>query len=373
LKMRVCLVSSAYRPYISGVGEHVHYLGTELQKLGHEVTVLTSTCQTMEDSELLPAVRLGHGLIVRFGQGEFTIPVGLTLAAQVKHFFTNNHFDIVHCHGIFPPELAYWAARYSPSPVIVTFHIVNPQLPDFICWAFQKIFPNLQLKLKAKIAVSHATEGWAEKFFPGTYWIIPNGVDLNRFHPDAKPALPVGLHPRLLFVGRLEKRKGLEYLIRAMPEVRNKFPDTTLTVVGHGPLRVYFHKLASQLGISDAIQFVGPVPNNRLAPYYTSATIYISPSIGREAMGIVLIEAMACGVPVIASDIVGYNEVIENGVNGILCSPGDVKSLNEAIIHLLSSPALRKSLSTRAIMRAREFDWQVVTQKVVDVYKTVIN
>ncbi|MGC8797292.1 MAG: glycosyltransferase family 4 protein [candidate division WOR-3 bacterium] len=367
--MRICLVSSAYRPYISGVGEHVHYLGTHLQKLGHSVHVLTSTCHTLAEPEQLPATRLGKGLILPFAKGQFTLPVGLNLPRQVKNFFRTSHYDIVHCHGIFPPELAYWAALYSRAPVVVTFHTVTPKLPDRFCSLFAFFFQKLNCKLASKIAVSYAAKIWAEKFFPGNYAIIPNGVDLNRFHSEAKPLLPPSSYPRLLFVGRLEKRKGLEHLIRALPEVRRKFPGTNLVVIGYGPLKEYFLRLAQELNLQNAVQFIGPVSNTNLAGYYTSSQLLIAPAIGREAMGIVLIEAMACGVPVIASDTSGYNEVIKNGENGILVPPGDIKRLATAIITVLGSEQLRVKLIRNGLTRSKDFGWDKIAVQIEALYK----
>lgn len=369
--MRICLVSSAYRPYISGVGEHVHYLGKELQKLGHSVHILTTTYQAIRKTECHAATRLGKGLLIPFAKGQFTLPIAANLVLQTKKFFSSNHFDIVHCHGIFPPEIAYWSARYSSAPVIATFHVVNPMLPKFVYSAFRSLFKKLHYKLRAKIAVSRACQEWAMNFFPGKYWVIPNGVDLTIFHPNVVPAMPVTQNHRLLFVGRLEKRKGLEYLIQALPTVLASYPDTKLVVVGFGPLNNYYQRLAVKLGISDSVQFIGAVPNDELASYYTSATIYIAPTIGREAMGIVLIEAMACGLPVIASDITGYDEVIENGVNGILVPPGNAKLLGEKIIQLLESKSTREKLAEQAVLHSQDFEWSKIAREVEKVYRAV--
>ncbi len=369
--MRICLVSSAYRPYISGVGEHVHYLGRELQKLGHTVHILTTTYHGIRDSECHPTTRLGKGFIIPFAKGEFTLPIAGNLAVQVREFFSSNHFDIVHCHGIFPPELAYWSARYSPFPVVVTFHVVNPLLPRFIYSAFRALFTKLRNKLRAKIAVSRACQEWAASFFPGKYWVIPNGVDFSIFHPGVKPALPPVQNHRLLFVGRLEKRKGLDYLFQALPAVLASYPGTELVVVGFGPLKKYYQRLVKKLSIGKSVRFVGAVPNQELAGYYTGATIYIAPTTGREAMGIVLIEAMACGLPVIASQITGYDEVIQNGVNGILVPPGKPEKLAEKIILLLGSETIRGKLSEQALIRARDYEWSKIAREVEKVYLTV--
>ncbi|MEO0010257.1 MAG: glycosyltransferase family 4 protein [candidate division WOR-3 bacterium] len=369
--MRICLVSSAYRPYISGVGEHVHYLGSELQKRGHTVHVLTSTCRTIPENKLLPTSRLGTGLTIPFAGGEFTFPAGIKLAIEVKQLFRAQKFDIVHCHGIFPPELAYWAAIYADCPKAVTFHTVTPQLPPFLCNIAAFLLKKLNTKLAAKIAVSQATKRWAEKFFPGGYHVIPNGVDLSNFTPNAPPVLSPA-HPRIIYVGRLEKRKGLKYLILALPAVLKEFPKASLVVVGYGPLKSYFMRLAHKIKVSDYIQFVGPVSNSKLPGYYTASTVYVAPTVNPEAMGIVLIEAMACGIPVIASDISGYDEVITNGVNGILVPKRNVAKLAEAIITIISNSNLRNRISENALHYVAQYDWKNIATRIESIYNQII-
>lgn len=369
--MRICLVSSAYRPYISGVGEHVHYLGSELQKRGHTVQVLTSTCQTIPENKLLPTWRFGTGLTIPFAGGEFTFPAGIKLAIEVKQLFRTRKFDIVHCHGIFPPELAYWAAIYADCPIVVTFHTVTPHLPSFICNLAAFFLKKLNTKLAAKIAVSQAAKRWAEKFFPGRYHVIPNGVELTTFSPNARPVFSPG-HPRIIYVGRLEKRKGLKYLILAMPAVLKEFPKASLVVVGYGPLKNYFMRLAHKIKASDSIQFVGPVSNSKLPGYYTSSTICVAPAVNPEAMGIVLIEAMACGIPVIASNISGYDEIVTDGINGILVPKRNVAKLAEAIITILSNSNLRNRISENALSYVVQYDWRNIATRIESIYNQII-
>lgn len=371
-KMRICLVSSAYRPYISGVGEHVHHLAQQLQNLGHSVHILTTSYTSFPDNGSFPATRLGKGLLLPFARGQFTLPFGLKLPLATRNFFSTNKFDIVHCHGIFPPELAYWAALYTKSPLVVTFHTVTPELPSTICKTVGFILKKIDHKIKIKIAVTKGSQQWAERFFTGDFRIIPNGVDLKRFHPNIPPLLNEN-RPVILFVGRLEKRKGLETLILALPEIVKRHPETKLVVVGYGPLQSYYQKLAIRLNIASSVIFTGAIPNDLLPGYYTSATVYVAPTIGNEAMGIVLIEALACGKPVIASDIPGYNEIITNGVNGILIPRGEHQSLAQAILTVLDSPKLREELARAALARAADFDWKKVTRQVEQVYEEALS
>lgn len=369
--MRICLVSSAYRPYISGVGEHVHNLAQQLQNLGHSVHILTTTYEFSYENNTLPATRLGKALLLPFARGQFTLPFGLKLHLAVRNFFLRHDFDIVHCHGIFPPELAYWSARYTRNFLVVTFHTVTPELPNFISKAVAYLLKEIDRKIKVKIAVSQGCRRWAEKFFSGDFRVIPNGVDIERFHPKILPVIEQK-NPLILFVGRLEERKGLNTLILALPEIIKYHPEIKLVVVGYGPLKHHYLKLAASLAVDPALMLVDAIPNDLLPGYYASATVFVAPTIGKEAMGIVLLEALACGRPVIASDIPGYKEIITNGINGILVPPNNPQVLAQEIITLLDSRKLRSELAYQARLRAQDFDWGKIAQAVEQVYKEVV-
>ncbi len=370
--MRICLVSSAYRPYISGVGEHVYHLARQLKYLGHEVHILTTNYRFKNpEHNSWPLTRLGRGLRLQFAQGEFTLPFALGIPKEVNSFLKQHNFDLVHCHGIFPPELAYWAAHYTDRPVAVTFHAVTPRLPKYAGNIFQRLFYQLGQKIKAKIAVSHACKRWAEMFFPGDFCVIPNGVDIDEFHPDVPPAIPAG-DPAILYVGRLEKRKGLDILLNAFLVVKNEIPGVKLIVVGFGPLKNHYTSLVYKLKINDSVSFVGPVANDQLRSYYTRATVYVAPTINPEAMGIVIIEAMACACPVIASDIPGYNEIITHGINGILVPPRNHQALARAIINVIKSKDYQKYLGQEARLRAKDFDWKKIARKIETIYQEVV-
>ncbi|MBM3316211.1 glycosyltransferase family 4 protein, partial [candidate division WOR-3 bacterium] len=188
--VRVCLVSAAYRPYLSGVGEHVHDLALALRDLGHSVHILTSRFPSLEpgspgpESSGPPVTRLGRGLVVPALGGHFTLPVGLDLSRRVRDFLHRHDFDVVHCHGIFPPETAYWAALHARCPVVVTFHTLAFRPPRFFRAGFRALFPAVGRRLRARIAVSQACADWARTFFPGECRVIPNGVDSGRFGPS---------------------------------------------------------------------------------------------------------------------------------------------------------------------------------------------
>jgi len=368
----VCLVSAAYRPYPSGVSEHVHHLAAELRKLGHRVHVLTTNYGSGQAPE--PDVtRLGRALVLPANRSRFTFPFSIAMSGKVKRFLSGNRFDVIHCHGIFPPEIAYYAASHARCPVVVTFHTLGVNLPGFVRAGFRALFPRLQHRVKARIAVSKAGRRWAKEWFPDGFEVIPNGVDTDRFEPHARASVEINRLKRyVLFVGRLEKRKGLEVLLRALPPVMLEFPHIKCVVVGSGPLDAAARRLAAGLRIEHRVRFVGPVPARELPGYYAESEVFVSPALGGEAMGIVLVEALACGRPVVASDIDGYNEVIEHDRSGVLFPAGDSDALSAELLDLLGDRDRSHRLAQQARKRALDFSWSSVARRVESVYRRVI-
>jgi phosphatidylinositol alpha-mannosyltransferase len=229
--------------------------------------------------------------------------------------------------------------------------------------------------LDGRIAVSEAAREFNNEFFPGEYVIIPNGIDVARFNDEnIRPFTRYrDGRPTVLFVGRLEYRKGFKYLLRAWPWVREIVPDARLLVVGAFSQR---HKrpyvlYARKHGIR-GVHFVGPASDDELVRYYHSADVFCAPSIGFESFGIVLLESMASGVPVVASDITGYRSVLDKGVQGLLVQPRVPQLLAKAIIDLLQDPALRARMGRAGQNKALAYDWPRVAQQVLDFYAQLL-
>jgi len=292
---------------------------------------------------------------------------------QVPWFIRRHRFDIVHCHGVFPPDIAYWALVGTRVPAVVTFHTLGKLPSEPLLRTFRALSAGLNRRISARIAVSRAGADFARRLFPGEYHIIPNGVDLDRFCRDAPvPAEVRDGRPSVLFVGRFDKRKGLQVLLRAMPRVIAAVPSARLIAVGCGALEGECRRLAQCSGIGDRVSFAGRVTAAELPGYYAGCTVFCSPATGGEAMGIVLIEAMAAGRPVVASDIDGYNEVVTAELDGLLVPPEDPIALSTALKRVLLSAELRGALSSRARARAREFAWPGIARRIERVYRETI-
>jgi phosphatidylinositol alpha-mannosyltransferase len=230
-------------------------------------------------------------------------------------------------------------------------------------------------QLDGRIAVSEASRTFNNEYFPGEYDVIPNGIDVARFGGD--DVRPLERYrdgcPTVLFVGRLEYRKGFKYLLRAWPWVRGVVPDARLLVVGAFNKRqkrpyVFY---ARRRGIG-GVRFVGPASDGDLARYYRTADLFCAPSTGFESFGIVLLEGMAAGVPIVASDITGYRTVLDDGVQGLLVEPRSPPRLAKAIIDLLRDPERSAQMGQAGRAKAATYDWSRVARRVVDFYERVL-
>jgi phosphatidylinositol alpha-mannosyltransferase len=257
----------------------------------------------------------------------------------------------------------------SHAPTVATFHAFR----ESNAWysAFHTYMTFLLTKVDVRIAVSEPAREFVSQYFPGDYKIIPNGIDTNRFSPDLEPIprLRDRGGPNILFVGRYEEpRKGFKYLLRAMPMIRQQFPEARLTVVGSGRPEK-FDDVIEKYGVW-GVDFVGMIPASELPRYYASCDIYCAPSIERESFGIVLLEAMASGKPVVACDIPGYASVMTDGREGLLVPPRDPVGLALAIVRLLSAPELGQQCAARGLITAQKYAWPSVAKRVLESYET---
>lgn len=237
---------------------------------------------------------------------------------------------------------------------------------------FRRVFARDLARLSARVAVSEAARADLMPFVPGDYRVIPNGVDTERFSPGTAPSrqLPNG-RTSLLYVGRLDRRKGLPVLLRAFSLLQARFRDLHLSVVGTGPLLHHCRRMAAKLRPSEAVSFEGYVSAQDLPSRYAAVDLCCFPTLGGEAFGIVLLEAMASGKPVVTTDIAGYREVIRNRIDGLLAKPSDPNDLARAIAEVLGNDALRKNLALAGLDRAQRFSWPRVTDQIEALYREV--
>jgi phosphatidylinositol alpha-mannosyltransferase len=368
--MKILIVSTAYWPYPSGVSEVGYYLAKGLRARGHNVKVLTSNYpQTYRDTyiEDLDVIRVGKAVMIHINKSVSHVPLGYDIPFKIRKLLKNEHFDIIHYHNCYPPELEFWALHFSNTINCVSFHTVGFR-KNLIYNIASFIFRKYTKKLHGHIAVSEIAREWSEPYFPGDYRVIPNGVDTERFSLSVRPFERPKDSFIILYVGRLDKRKGIFVALDAFKRISDEFPNSILQVVGKGSLDKEVQVVANSLKLGDRCQFFGYVSRDDLPRYYASCDVYISPALGGEAQGIVLLEAMACGKPVIASDIGGYDEVIKNGENGILFTSNSSEDLAQKIGQVIMDDKLRKSLAVNARLYAEGCAWNTIVKRVEDYY-----
>lgn len=363
--MKIALVSPYDIAHPGGVSEHIAHLRREFQTLGHEVTVLAPRARR-GGLEVAPGF-YGVGRTVGIPANGSTVRLtfDVTLYATVKALMRRERFDIVHLHEPLIPVLPYMVLLNSPAVNVATFHAFRASNPWYT--AFKPYMSFVLGRLDGRIAVSEPAREFVSQYFEGPYEIIPNGIDVERYGSvEPFPWAGDGV-PRLLFVGRFEEpRKGFKYLLRAMPFVHQQFPEARLVVAGTGrPER--FAGLMERYGVRN-VDFVGFVPNEEKPRYYASCDLFCAPSVRGESLGIVLLEGMASGRPVVASDIPGYATVLRHQREGLLVPPKDPPALALALVRLLADRALRDRLGGAGLETAARYAWPRIAGLVLEAY-----
>ena len=373
--MKVALVSPYDFAYPGGVTEHVVHLAEQFKLRGHEVHIIapSSDDEAEADLQLGAAIhRIGRVVSIPANGSVARITLSLRAYLQVKRLLIEQQFELIHLHEPMMPALPLTVLRHSRSVNVGTFHAYRntPQAYFYSKPILQPFFR----KLDGHIVVSSAARTFVGEYFPADYRLIPNGIEFERFHTPAEPLEELkGDRPTVLFVGRLEKRKGLKFLLRAWPLVLDKHPEARLVVVGRGrPLEGYRRFALAQGWSTDDVLFAGHVPSEDLPRYYQAAQVFCAPNTGQESFGIVLLEAMAAGASIVASDIPGYRDVVTSDRQGLLVEPKKFEAIADAINRLLSDPATRAAMSRTRQEKAREYDWPRVADQVIAYYTDVL-
>ena len=372
--MKIALVSPYDFAYPGGVANHISSLEHHFTRMGHEVRIIapaSSTVSTFGDRFIpvgTPRPVPSSGSIAR-------ITISPWLSSRIKAVLDEEKFDIIHLHEPLLPMLCTTVLRLSHTANVGTFHASGARPWYEFGTPLGKLFLKKWFrKLDGKIAVSKPAMEYVSKYFSGYYNIIPNGVDVNHFSPNVSPIDDFGDGKlNILFVGRLEKRKGADYLLDAYKRVKGEIPNSRLIIVGPGTrLRKKYEKQVTQNGLDDVV-FAGYVSYDELPRYYKTADIVCSPATGRESFGIVLLEAMAVGKPVVASNIEGYASVVTHGVDGLLVPPKDGEMLAQALISLVTDESLCQQMGAKGRLKALDYSWEHVAQKILDYYVRVLS
>lgn len=313
---------------------------------------------------------MGRGIPFRIN-GSTGRVIMMRKAELVRNMLAKHKFDIIHYQEPFVPFLSHALLNNSTALNIATFH-ANFDKNAFYKYGGSFLKP-LWKKIHGRIAVSPSAKASITRYFSDRHVeIIPNGVDIKRFSPKNKP-LEKYCDGKLniLFTGRIEKRKGLIYLIQAYKLLKKKYTGIRLIVVGRGPLLTHHRKYIIKHRIR-GIHFEGFVSTEILPRYFATADIFCSPALFGESFGIVLLEAMAAGKPVVAFDISGYRDVVDNNVDGLLAQPKDIHSLALKLEQLIKNMKLREKLGQNGLKKARNFTWKKVAAQNIKFYKKIL-
>jgi phosphatidylinositol alpha-mannosyltransferase len=370
--VRVAVVSPYSWTVPGGVNNIIASMVSHLEKQGHEVWIIGPAGTIGKRDKNLPPNFIVAGR---------TIPVpsnGSIAHANVYPFMLNrmsrilnsHDFDVVHAFEPMTPTIAASALLVSKLPVVGTFCAAGDATRYYRRW--KPLADRITPCMTVRTAVSEAARDCVHPHYPGEYRITPCGIDIE---PYAKARDVKKVKGRILFLGRPEPRKGLTVLVEAFNELRKRMPGVSLTLVGTSEeqLRALYPRKGNEMDDRiKGIKAMGSLKEEPKIEQMGKAEVMCAPSLGGESFGIVLTEAMAAGLPVVASDIRGYRAVLGDGANGVLVQAGDAKALENALYSTLSNPALLKRLSEDGIKRAQRYAWDSVLSQIEDSYTDAV-
>ncbi len=366
--MKVGLISPYDYSHPGGVTEHIRHLGFWLRQLGHEVRTFAPSSRRAAEREIPDFYRIGRVFPLPANDSVARITLSFHLARRVSDIMERERFDVLHFHEPFMPELPLTLLSMSHAPHVATFHAFAKSNLGY--YYGRPILKGYLKHLDATIAVSEPARDFVRHYFPQVDpTVVPNGVDTERFRPGLTPIH----HLRddcvnILFVGRLEKRKGLRDLLQGYRYLHERVPRTRLIIAGDGPMRGMVESFVSSHRL-DHVVLAGYVPDQVLPRFHASADIFCAPATGRESFGIVLLEAMSAGLPVVATEIPGYLSVVEAGVDSLTVRPKQPVELGAALTVLARDELLRRRLGQAAQAKAQRFAWRMVTARIIEVYR----
>lgn len=381
--MKIGLVSEFYYPWPGGISEHIANLAAELRTRGHDVRILTGRFDTRlarlqarlplfgvgrshlgrDAPDERHVIRFGRSLAFPYNGGVTALTVGSKLGTRMKRVLEREAFDVLHVHDPLAPMLPLLAVRLATCPVVGTFHAYH-QSENRLLRIFNRPLRGPMAKMAARVAVSACARDAFQRYFDLDYRVVPNGVNLERFQPNGNPhASEFGPDKtNILYVGQFVKKKGFGVLLEAFAHLRGRRSDVRLLAVGDGPREGTFRRQPPP-----DVHFLGHRRGRALAACYEIGDLFVAPSIGFESFGIILLEAMAAGLPIVASDIPGFRSVISSR-EAVLVPPSDPERLAAGIERLLDEPELADSLAAGGKRRVRAFSWDRVADDIEAVY-----
>jgi phosphatidyl-myo-inositol alpha-mannosyltransferase len=367
--MRIGLVCPYQWDVPGGVQYHVRDLAETLLGMGHHVEVLTPA----EGEESLPpyATFAGRTVPVPYNGSMASLQFGPVSASRVRRWLRDGHFDVVHVHEPAPPSVSLLVCMIAKGPIVATFHTATTRSKWLVAMG-PLVRPWLE-RISGRIAVSDFARRVQVEHLGGDAVIIPNGVHVDAFATG--PTLPGCARgvdgPTIGFLGRYdEPRKGLPVLLEAMRTVVRRHPGARLLIAGRGDADDLEELVGDDL--RPHVALLGEISEADKAAFLRSVDVYCAPNLLGESFGVILIEALAAGAPIVASDLDAFARVLEDGAAGVLVRRGDAAALARALCDLLADPDRRAELSADGPRTAAAYDWQVLARRILAVYETVV-
>ena len=364
--MRIGLVCPYDWDAPGGVQMHVRDLALEFMRTGHEVHVIAPAQEQGDRPTWFTAG--GPSRAVAYNGSVARLAFGLGPTKRVREWIRDHQFDVLHVHEPLAPSLSALAVWAATGPIVATFH--SSMERSRMLSAGNALAQTVLEKVRGRIAVSEFALRTISTHVGGDAVLIPNGVDCAAFRGhDPLPGHPVA--NSVLFLGRInEPRKGLHVLFEALPLITERVPDFRVLVAGPGDPE---QALADLDPVHhDRIEFLGFVETADKPRVLRSASVYVAPNTGGESFGIILTEAMASGIPIVASDLPAFVSVLDGGRAGALFANGDAAALADAIVRVLANRQYREQLVVGATEHVQRYDWSRVAREIMDVYESVI-
>ena len=351
-----------------GVQSHIRDLAEALIDAGHEVSVISPAD---DDTPLPPYVTgAGRAVPVPYNGSVARLSFGFLSVSRVRRWIKEGGFDVLHVHEPEIPSLSLLACWVASGPIVATFHTAIPRSRVLLV-TYPVVRTGME-KINGRRAVSEAARNTLVEHIGGDAVVIPNGVATSRFRKaEPLPGWP-GPGGAIGFLGRMdEPRKGLPVLLKAFETLGAERPGLRLLIAGRAsdPDEVLQRVPA---GLRERVVLLGQINDEEKVRALHSVDVFCSPNTGGESFGIVTAEAMAAGVPIVASDIDAFRQVLRNGEAGELFATGDAADLARSAGRLLDDPARRAGLTAAALAAVADYDWSVVASGVLSVYETVI-
>ena len=362
--MRIGIVCPYAWDVPGGVQAHIRDQAETLIEMGHDVSVITP----VEDPDALPpyAVDGGRPRPVPYNGSVARLTFGVKATARVRRWIREGGFDVLHVHEPLAPslgDLACWAAR---GPIVATVHSSFERSRVLVTGYY--LAQTALEKISALVAVSEHARRTIVDHLGGDAVLIPNGVRVD--HYEGAQPLRTWEGPAIGFLGRMdEPRKGLPILLEAFAGIRARVPGATLVLIGPGDPDDVLADVPED--VRAGIVPLGRLDEGEKARALASLDAYVAPNTGGESFGIVLLEAMAAGAPVVASDLDAFARVLDGGRCGALFPVGDAAALEETVVDLLGDPAARAQLVAAGSRRVTAYDWRTVAGDLIDVYASV--